>query len=200
MKLDVPIVIQDRDSKECSLAGLSMLFKYYGLDIPLGQLKSEIEVDETGTYIPQLGSYLIKRGFNVEIVTMHPSLFTKKDELMSSEEILRRFKDMYEKSESEKNKKVLNHFIQFINDGGTILVKIPSKRDLINEINEKRPVCALLTSNFLGGEKPIFNFHFNLVTGIDDGYVYVNDPAWDGRGGSKKYVINDFFYGYMLVL
>ena len=62
------------------------------------------------------------------------------------------------------------------------------------ELDAKRPVGALLTSNMLSGSKPVFNFHFNLITGIDGQHIYVNDPMWDERGGKKKYKITDFFY------
>jgi len=52
-----------------------------------------------------------------------------------------------------------------------------------------------MTTNFIYSDKPVFNFHFNVVTGIDDNYVYVNDPLWDGRGGKNKYTITEFLYG-----
>ena len=52
----------------------------------------------------------------------------------------------------------------------------------------------MITSNFLLFDKPIFNFHFNLITGIDETHIYVNDPLWDYRGGKHKYLINDFMY------
>jgi len=52
-----------------------------------------------------------------------------------------------------------------------------------------------MTTNFIYGKEPKFNFHFNIITGIDDKYVYVNDPLPDSRGGKKKYTKKDFFYG-----
>ena len=57
-----------------------------------------------------------------------------------------------------------------------------------------RPLGALITSNFLLFDKASFNFHFNLITGIDNEFIYVNDPMWDYRGGKHKYPINDFMY------
>lgn len=52
-----------------------------------------------------------------------------------------------------------------------------------------------MMTNFLYGKDPIFNFHLNVITGIDENYIYVNDPLWDERGGKKKYKKKDFFYG-----
>lgn len=82
-------------------------------------MEDEIKVYEgMGTYLPQLGKYLIENGFEIEIITMNPYLF----------------------------------------------------------------------------DKAIFNFHFNIITGIDEKHIYVNDPMWDYRGGEQKYEINDFMY------
>ena len=195
MILNVPLIRQPKDSKECGIAGLAMILSYYGLDKSFDDLKSVINVDEIGTYAPQLGSYLIKNGLYTEIITMHPKLFTFKDKGMDNKEILNHFQNLYPNLKSEQDKKVLEYFIEFLNNNGRINVKIPSKEDIIEEINNKRPICALLTSNFLLGDKPIFNFHFNVITGIDNEFIYVNDPLWDNRGGRHKYLISDFFFG-----
>ena len=193
MKLNVPLVRQDKNSQECGLAGLAMIFKYYNVPISYEKLKIELKADKTGTYMPQLGSYLIQNGFEVEIISLHPKLFSLKDKNKKS--VLNYFTSLYKKIKLKQNKKVMSYFIKFLKDGGKIKVKIADKQDIITEIKNKRPICALLTSNFLYRKKPGFNFHFNLVTGIDNKYVYVNDPLWNNNGGKKRYKISDFFYG-----
>jgi uncharacterized protein YvpB len=40
----------------------------------------------------------------------------------------------------------------------------------------------------------LFNFHLNIITGIDEENIYVNDPLQD-IGGKKSYSIKDFFFG-----
>jgi len=53
-----------------------------------------------------------------------------------------------------------------------------------------------MTTNFLNREKPAFNFHFNIITGYDDTYIYANDPLVPEEGGGiKKYEHQSFFYG-----
>ncbi len=195
MILDVPVVRQKEDSVDCGLAGLSMILKYYGVEKSIEDLKKEIETFDFGTYMPQLGLYLLNNGFEVEIVTLNPLLFTKKFEGKSDKEILEYFRFIYEKNKDNKFGKPLKFFLDFLKAGGKIVVKIPSFEDVKNEILERRPLGVLLTSNFLLYDKAIFNFHFNIITGFDEKYVYVNDPMWDFRGGKKKYFINDFFYG-----
>jgi len=123
-------------------------------------------------------------------------LFTNKDRGLSNKKILSRLNELHKTAKIERNKKALDYFIKFIEDGGKINIKIPSLEDIKEEISNNRPICALLTSNFILGSKPKFNFHFNLITGLDNNYVYVNDPLWDNeRGGKKKYNIRDFFFG-----
>lgn len=194
MILKIPLITQEKDSKDCGLAGLAMILKYYNLDISLGELKKELEVDEIGTYAPQLGSYLIKKGFEIEIITLHPKLFTNQDKNLTSEEILKRFEKLKEESKSERDKKALNYFIIFLKEGGKINIKIPLIEDIREEINNKRPLCALMTSCFLNSNKPCFNFHFNIISGFDEEHIYALDPLPD-EGGKKKYKISDFFYG-----
>ncbi|VVB79842.1 Peptidase_C39 like family protein [uncultured archaeon] len=195
MKLNVSLIKQNKSSVDCGLAGISMLLKYYGINRTIQELKREIKVyPGLGTYAPQLGTYLLKRGFEVEIVTMNPYLFCNKLKRKSQKELYNFLSEKYKQSKKPKYKKPLKFFKEFIEAGGSIKVKIPDVKDIKEEISKGRPLCALITSNFLLGETPVFNFHFNVVTGIDKKYIYVNDPLWDYRGGKHKHLINDFLY------
>jgi uncharacterized protein YvpB len=96
----------------------------------------------------------------------------------------------------------LNHFLEFVKYGGKIKIAIPVAKDVEKEIEQKRPVFAITTTNFLtdfklktGPKKSQFNSHFNIVTGIDGKFIYVNDPLPDKRGGQQKYKISDYFFG-----
>ena len=196
MQLNIPVVYQKHDSVDCGPSVLSMLFGYYGKKLSVADITKQIEVYKgLGTYTPQLGTFLIKHGFEVEIVTMHPNLFTLSDQKLSQEEILKRFHFLLKKSRKIGNKRALRFFVKFMESGGGIKVAIPSAGDVREEIKNKRPLGALLTSNYLLGNEPCFNFHFNLVTGIDEKFIYVNDPLLDKRGGKQKFKIDDYFYG-----
>jgi len=195
MKLDVPINRQEENSIECGLACLLMLMKYYGINKNISEMRKDIKIYEgMGTYAPQLGKYLIENGFEIEIVTMNPYLFTKKLENKSQEDLIKYFKELHEKTKKDNFKEPLRFFKEFIKAGGKLTIKVPNIEDIKKEISHNRPVGALITSNFLLCDKPSFNFHFNIITGIDEKYIYVNDPMWDYRGGKKRYEINDFMY------
>lgn len=195
MRLDVPLVLQTNGSVDCGLAGMAMVLQYFGKDDTLDDLKQDIPVDKVGTYAPQLGSYLLGRGFDVEIVTMHPKLFTLADQAMTQHAILERMLSLLETARDEQNKKTLAFFIEFLERGGNIRVGIPGPEHVAEEIKAKRPVCALLTTNFLKGSRPGLNYHFVVITGIDDQSIWYNDPLPDERGGKQQTSIRAFFYG-----
>lgn len=195
MKLNVPLVKQTSiDSIDCGIAGLKMLFKFYKINFSDAELKKIKLYEGTGTYMPQLGEYLLRKGFEVEIITANPYLFTLRHGKLSRQELLKYLKERFENLNIERFREPLNFFINFVELGGKLTVRVPVKEDLIKEISAGRPVCALITSNFLLFDKAGFNFHFNLITGIDDKFVYVNDPIPDYRGGKHKYEIDNFFF------
>lgn len=198
MKLKVPLHKQAKESVACGLACLKMLLEYHKVKTSMKELKSKIKLYKGGAYSLQLANYLISKGFDVEIITLNPKLFTKKDENKKID-LIKRFSYLLHKKKGKKLKLLdrigIKHFIKFVNNQGRIKIKIPDKKDIATEIKNKRPLLALLTTSFLKGDKPVFNFHYNIITGIDKEYVYVNDPLWDKRGGKYKYRIEDFFFG-----
>jgi len=195
MKLNVPIIRQEENSVDCGLACLSMLMKYYNINKSIIEMKKEIKIyKDIGTYAPQLGKYLIKNGFEIEIITMNPYLFTKQFGKKSQEDLIKYFEELHEKTKKENLKEPLRFFKEFIQAGGKLTLKVPTIDDIKEELSNGRPLCALITSNFLLFDKASFNFHFNIITGIDEKYIYVNDPMWDYRGGKQKYEVSDFIY------
>ncbi len=196
VQLRVPLFKQEKGSVDCGIVSIEMILKYYGFDVSFSSLKKEISVDEVGTYMPQLGSYLLRNGFDVSIVSFHPGLFTSKHRSLSGVALKNHFQELFSFYNNPQHKKVLSYFIDFIDLGGKVIVDIPSKIIVKNELLAGRPVGTILTSNFLlMTDKPRFNFHFNVITGMTDETITVNDPAWGAYGGEHTYDIDDFFYG-----
>jgi len=195
MKLNIPIETQKKGSRDCGIVSLLMVFRYFGIRKSLQDIQKELKVDKVGTYAPHIGAFMLKNGFSVELITQHPGIFTIQDRGKSQKEILHRMKGLLQKEEKDQNKKVLKYFIGFLESGGKIKVKIPGADDIRESLKNKSPLIALLTTNFLTEKNPEFNFHYNVVTGIDKNFVYLNDPLPDQRGGKKKCGINDFLFG-----
>lgn len=195
MQLDVPLIKQKKDSVDCGLAAVAMILNYYGFKADIESLRREIKVYKLGTYVPQLGLYFIKKGFKVTMTTLNPYLFTLHDKNMTQKEITQRLKNVLKNKKKPLNKKSIKFSLEFIKAGGEIEVKIPDANDIKIELNNKRPLIAILTPNIFESDKPKFCLHFNVATGVKGDYVYANDSLWDHRGGKKKYLINDFLYG-----
>lgn len=193
--LNVPLVLQEKNSVDCGLAGLSMLFGFYGRQITIEELKKELTVHPVGTYAPQLGTWLLKHAFHVEIITHHPSLFVKSEQSLSQEQLGEKFRALLQKPQSEKVAVVLAYFEEFIANGGKVTVKIPTPDDVLQELKQGHPVGALMTNNFVHGTKPVFNMHFVLVRGCTGTGFIVNDSIPDERGGVKAYTFDEFRYG-----
>lgn len=114
---------------------------------------------------------------------------------MSQKDLLTHIKKLLKTDKKRQNKITLKYFVEFMEAGGKIKVKIPGVDDIQNSLKDNSPIIALLTTVFLTEKKPKFNFHFNVVTGFSNQYVYINDPLPDRRGGKKKCLVNDFLFG-----
>ncbi|NCQ82697.1 hypothetical protein GW750_08145 [bacterium] len=179
MKLDIPLETQKKGSLDCGIISLLMVFKYFGIKKSFIEVQKELKVDEVGTYAPQIGTFMLKNGFSVELMTQHPGIFTIIDRGKSQKEILHHMEELLQKEEKDQKKKVLKYFIEFLKNGGNVTVKIPGVVDIKKSIKQRSPLIALLTTLFLTEIEPEFNFHFNVVTGIDKDFVYLNDPLPD---------------------
>ncbi len=91
MILKVPLIRQEKDTYVCVLAALSMILKYHGRDISITDL--ERDEDAKGTDMGAIGTYLLKHGFDAEVVMFHPRLFTNLDRGKSEFKLIEYFKD-----------------------------------------------------------------------------------------------------------
>ena len=190
-KLDVSIVLQDKDSVDCGLACLAMVLEYYGKNKTILDIKREINIGKDGAYLPQLGLYLVKNGFKVEIITQNPFLFTILHRGFSQQEILEHFKSLLSVTKNKDNLEALQYFIEFIEAGGEVIVKIPTFSDIRKNIENNYLLIASFTSVFLKSQKkPFFNFHFSVIKGFLDKKVLLNNPT----RGEEKYLIDDFMF------
>lgn len=197
MKLQVRLIKQPRKSVDCGIACIAMLLDYYGVEYDYKKLRKDIGVLRWGTSSPQLGSWLLRNGFDVEIVTMHPALFNLFSHFETKEALLKHLRSFRGKIKPRLNVIVLEHFIEFVQAGGKVTPRVPTVDDIKKELSAKRPLISLLTHWFLhdSGMKPRFTFHFNVITGIDPKFIYVNDPDWgDELGGQHKHEIGNYLY------
>lgn len=194
MKLNVPIIKQKEESLECGIACLNMIFNYYNVDFSYRDALKKIEIFNAGISVPQLGIYLEENGISTTIITMNPLLFNIRDKNIDKEQVIFQLTNRLPNLSKPNDIKTMSYLLEYLNKGGSIIPKIPAKKDIVNEIKNKRPIIALLTTNFLQG-KTIFNFHYNVIIGVDDDRIIVNDPRWENEhGGQFSYHIDEFLF------
>lgn len=202
IKLNVPLIRQEPHSVECGLAALEMLYSYYDMPQGMDTLRRELPTVQVGTYGPQLGSNLIEHGLKTEIITHNPRLVEKIDRDLSQDELLTKFKQKIPRFTDESDKLALGYFIDFMDKGGTVTVKVPTIRILQEQLENGYPIIASLTNapiykrNIADLEGLPFNytFHAVVVTGLGNGLVYINDPYAEDDGGIKSYTEEEFLY------
>lgn len=195
--LDVPLIKQPDRSKECGLATLAMILDYHQVPVTLEELRIEIAVQDWGTAMPQLGLFLIRRGFRVNIITMHPALFDDGSDFSSQSELLAYFQALQPQQETVRSSLELNYFIRFIQAGGQVVPRIPDDEVIEEEIRSGQPLIAPVSHRclFKSGQRPRFSGHYNVITGIDSQHIYVNDPDWEPPfGGRHRHAIKKYLY------
>ena len=176
---------------------MAMILKYYKISFDYKKLKKGLGVFSYGTFTPQLGLYLLRQNLKVKIVTLHPALFNIKSRFKNSKEIVKHFEKIAPKFKSSLNKASVKFFLEFLKEGGEIIPKIPDLKTIQSEIIKGRPLISALTHWFLFNSKlnPRFTLHFNVVTGFDKNYIYVNDPDWGKPfGGKHKHKIKNYLF------
>ncbi|MEI8364674.1 MAG: papain-like cysteine protease family protein, partial [archaeon] len=135
----------------------------------------------------------LKNNFDVTLITLNPHLFTLKHRKLNQKQILNYFINKLKLTKDKQHKMVIKYFIEFIEKGGKVKIKIPDMEDIRTEIKNDRPLMVAFTSRFLTQNEAKLNSHANIVTGFDNDYVYINDP--EKIISKQKYKINEFLYG-----
>ncbi len=200
ISLDIPLIQQPVNTPFCGPACLAMLLAHHGINRTVEEITQEITMYDWGTTTPQLALYLEKTGFDTEIITMHPRLFHLGHRFTTRDEVLTHLQQLQPALEaSELDAAALHWFISYVKAGGTITTKVPSFQDITRELHAGRPVISMLTHWFLFASQfePRFTGHFNIITGINDTNILVNDPDW-GTPFGGKHVHNKENYLYAI--
>jgi len=194
MILNVPFIRQEKDTYVCVLAALGMTLQYHGHDVSIDDLESD--EDAKAENMGAIGVYLLKHGFDAEVVMFHPRLFTLRDRGKSGDALVEHFNARIGHPENiAGDDNVLKWLIRFLEHGGKVTVKIPQEDDIRAEIEAGRPLLVTTDTNFLYGTQATNYLHANVIEGIDDDFIYVTDSMWDERGGHHRHGKSEYMFG-----
>ncbi len=149
MQLNVTVSKQP-DDESCGITCLQAIYRYYGNEIPLETLKSEVEHWQTGgTVSVNLGRHALNSGFNAEIYPYNIKLFDPTWKKLNSKELQNKLNLSRKRTRSKKQKKVIGFYLDFLRKGG-ILKFDDLDEDLFDKLfSKKKPIIVGLSATYL---------------------------------------------------
>ncbi len=175
--IDIPLKLQQKGTQDCGPVCVQMVLEYFGINQDFQSLKDNLLYNESGTTAFDNGSLLLDSGLSVTAVTAQPRLFSP--EIISSitsrdllQEVIAK---KMEQVKTVRDKDSLETFKKFLNKGGECKLEIPSFMHIKEAVDNGHLVIALLIAQALGSKEG--GYHFVVVSGYDEGRVYINNPA-----------------------
>lgn len=194
MNLNVPLFRQKPKTADCWLYCLKMVMEYFWDSIEIEDIRNNIDIDQTGICIWELWNYLLQKGYKVSLITRDPKIFSHNDEISPPNNFNDFFKKInYFDIKTIADKESFFYLKKFVSSGWNITIKIPNQSDIQKNIETWSLMISIMTYKFLFHDTPKFDFHYNVITGIDENHIYANDPG-STYGGKQKYSIESFFY------
>lgn len=185
------------DDVTCGPTSLHAVYRFYGLDIPLRKLISEIDfLEEGGTLAVLLGIDAIKRGFRSRIYSFNLRVFDPSWAELSSEQLIEKLQSQLHFKHGKKFVQACNAYIRYLQMGGEIEFKELSPQLLQGYFKAGTPVLAGLSATYLYASPREYtnaenrsvmddirgepSGHFVVLYGIDEEHhVLVADPDGD---------------------
>jgi len=199
MILDVPLIFQPQDSVKCGVACIEMIMRYHNREAADESILKDVAIFKDGIWPAQIGTYFLQKGFGVEMQVFNPSVFVEGHAQLPQgniSDIISKYDPDKEKGSAWKKEEELSKgfILQFMRNGGIVNPKVPSIKDISDEIDASHPIFANMTTRWRCGYPAKFNSHFNVITGYDWRSIYTNDPGASGFGGKKEYAHYEFLF------
>lgn len=207
LRLDVDILGQP-DESTCGPTALHALYRYYGDDISLDQVITEVHsFEDGGTLAVYLGSHALKRGYDAFIYSCNVQLFDPTWFTEKKVDLVKKLRQQLQcKNDDIKLRHASEAFINFLENGGTIKLKDLTRDVLRKYLGQGIPILTGLCSTFLYRSArevpPLQEFddiqglpagHFVLLCGYDrkTKQVLIADPLTQNPfSPSRKYEVH----------
>jgi hypothetical protein len=195
----------------CGPTSLHSVYRYYGYDVPLDNIISEISYLETGgTLAVMLACHALQNGFDAKIYTYNlnmfdPSWFTNNDI-----DLAEKLKKQYNCKSSKRIRQATGAYIEFLSLGGQLLNNDLTSQLLNQYFSNQIPILTGLSSTYLYQCKremddPVTNRiihndvegypagHFVVLCGYDEATrnIAVADPLYENPISGNNYYFVD---------
>ncbi len=197
MKLEVPHFRQGKNA--CGPASLRMVLSYYGVDHSeseiirgLGGLVYEGKPELQGSLCVDNALYARRCGFEVSCYTYNMKVLPSKLKGKSTDELKPALEDLLMK-DNNKNSRLLTTYLQMIDEGVDLQVRMPSFDTVRNFIDQKVPVILSINPRILYENKVHWRAgHFIVITGYEGTNFYFN--CSDSKESSKEVEEEKLFF------
>lgn len=202
-ELQLEILPQPND-ETCGPTCLHALYKYYGEEIDLNQLISEIPALETGgTLAVILGTHALERGYDATIYTYNLTVFDP-TWFRPGIDISEKLRQQIKVKQDEKLYWATQAYLKFLEQGGELKFEELNARLIKNYLQQDFPIITGLSATYLyQSAREINNTpddirgtsmgHFVVLTGYDskNDKVLISDPYLPNPySGTQKYHVS----------
>jgi hypothetical protein len=195
------------DDESCGATCLQAVYRWYGDEVALNDVISEVELLETGgTLAVLLAVHALRRGYRAIIYTYNLQLFDPTWFTEPGIDLIERLERQAAEKEDEKLRFATGAYIEYLELGGIVRFEELSPGLVRRHLSRQQPILTGLSATYLyscarerGWETLEYDDvrghatgHFVVVHGYDAARdeVYVADPLLDNPAfGSHYYVV-----------
>jgi Peptidase_C39 like family len=174
------------DDESCGPTCLHAVYRYYGEDVSLSQVMSEVELLETGgTLAVLLALHALARGYRSTIYTYNLQLFDPTWFMTPAVDLAERLEAQAAEKEDAKLRFATRAYVDYIERGGRVEFEELNPALLRRHLERGHPILTGLSATYLYGcarERGWEDLEYDDVRGYPTGHFVVlggYDPATD---------------------
>lgn len=185
-KVYYPIKVFKQESEmTCGVVAARMILDFWGVKTTEKELKKEVLIHDTGTWLADLAKLFETRGLKTRVYSINLLLFNPSMVGSSNEEIKSflkgRIKNLHPRRQKETKK-----VIEYIELGGDFVLQIP-KVGILRRWLKKQPLFIPISRSFLYKDRIDAVGHYIVVNGFNGKKYSIVDPA---RGRKDKHSVD----------
>jgi len=159
----------------CGLAALRMLFAYFGDEVSEKEINSETPKHSFGNFLTELGTTTLKRGYNVDIISLHLSVFGPL-KLPFGTQINKKHLSRLRIEPSDRM--ALKSIKEYLASGGKLTWDTPKISRMEQVLDKKLPCIISVNTVALGSFWRTWNNgHFLVIDGYTKNEISILDPC-----------------------